>query len=123
MKIRYQDALSVDIDIPGSPQAYYLLPLAMQTLVENAVKHNIVSVQKPLHLAIRMTEEETIIVENNFQPRQGLTSGNGVGLSNLNERYWLMCKKNIHIQADDTVFRVEIPLIKNLDKSIDKFIT
>ncbi len=122
MKIRYEDALSVNIQIPDGHPEFYILPFAIQTLVENAVKHNIVSRQKPLDLVIRMTAEETIIVENNLQPRQDVRSGNGLGLSNLNERYWLMFRKNINIQADDSVFRVEIPLIKTLDKYSDKLI-
>ncbi len=121
MKIRYGDAFSVDIQILDSHRDYYILPFAIQTLVENAVKHNIVSLQKPLFLVIKITEDETIIVENNLQPRQDVRYGNGLGLSNLNERYWLMFRKNIDIQADNSVFRVEIPLIKNLEKYSDKF--
>lgn len=122
MKIRYGDALFVDIRIPGDYPEYYILPFAIQTLVENAVKHNIASRQKPLVLVVRMTESETIIVENNLQKRQDVRPGNGLGLSNLNERYWLMFRENIKIQADDEVFKVEIPLIKNLDKYSDKLI-
>ncbi len=122
MKIRYGDALSVNIQIPDGHQEYYILPFAIQTLVENAVKHNIVSLNKPLNLVIKMTEDETIIVENNLQPRQDVRDGNGLGLSNLNERYWLMFRKSINIEANDFVFRVGIPLIKNMDKYSDKFI-
>lgn len=122
MKIRYGNALSVDIRIPDNHPEYYILPFAIQTLVENAVKHNIASRQKPLELVIRMTDEESMIVENNLQPRQDIRSGNGLGLSNLNEQYWLMFRRNVKIQADDAVFRVEIPLIKNLDKDSDRFI-
>lgn len=121
MKIRYGDALCVSIQILDNHQEYYILPFAIQTLVENAVKHNIVSLQKPLYLVIKMTEDETVVVENNLQPRQDMKDGNGLGLSNLNERYWLMFRKDINIQADGSVFRVEIPLIKNLDKNSDKF--
>ncbi len=122
MKIRYGDALSVNIQILDSYQGYYILPFAIQTLLENAVKHNIVSLNTPLYLVIKMTEDETIIVENNLQPRQDVRVGNGVGLSNLNERYWLMFRKNISIEANDSVFRVGVPLIKNPDKYSDKFI-
>lgn len=122
MKIRYGEALSVDIRVPDNHLVYYVLPLAIQVLVENAVKHNIVSFQKPLKLIIGTMGEETIFVENNYQPRQDMSYRNGVGLSNLNERYWLMFQDNINIQADESRFRVEIPLIKNVDKYSDNFI-
>jgi LytS/YehU family sensor histidine kinase len=121
MKIRYGDALSVNIQIPENHRDYYILPFAIQTLVENAVKHNIASLQKPLNLVIQLSEDDSIIVENNLQPRQDVRDGNGLGLSNLNERYWLMFRKNINIQADNSIFRVKIPLIKNLDNYSDKF--
>jgi sensor histidine kinase YesM len=111
MKIRYGDVLSVDIRVPDSHREYYVLPFAIQTLVENAVKHNIVSMHKPLKLVVEMTGNETIAVSNNLQPRHNVRSGGGLGLSNLNERYWLMFRKNIHIEVSDAVFRVEIPLI------------
>jgi LytS/YehU family sensor histidine kinase len=123
MKIRYGDALLVHIQIPENYHDHYILPFAIQTLVENAVKHNIASLQKPLSLIIKSTEDEAIIVENNLQPRQDVRDGNGLGLSNLNERYWLMFKKNINIQADNSVFRVGIPLIKNLERYSDKIHT
>ena len=121
MKIRYGDALSVNIQIPENHRDYYILPFAIQTLVENSVKHNIASLQKPLNLVIQLSEDDSIIVENNLQPRQDVRDGNGLGLSNLNERYWLMFRKNINIQADNAIFRVEIPLIKNLENYSDKF--
>ena len=66
--------------------------------------------------------EETIFVENNYQPRHDVNYKNGLGLSNLNERYWLMFQENINIQADESRYRVEIPLIKNMDKYSDNLI-
>ncbi|MDR0422273.1 MAG: histidine kinase [Proteiniphilum sp.] len=113
MKIRYGDVLTVDVRVPDSVREYSILPFAIQTLVENAVKHNIVSRHKPLRLVIRLTDDETIAVENNLQPRHGVTPGGGLGLSNLSERYWLMFRKNIRIEASESRFRVEIPLIRH----------
>jgi LytS/YehU family sensor histidine kinase len=117
MKIRYGDVLSVDIRMPDNHREYYVLPFAIQTLVENAVKHNVVSALKPLKLVVEMTDHDTMAVWNNLQPRQDMHRGSGLGLSNLNERYWLMFRKNIHIEASDAVFRVEIPLITIQDSS------
>jgi Putative regulator of cell autolysis len=118
VKIRYGDALTVHINIEDISmyQKYYILPFALQTLIENAVKHNIISLNKPLALTIKATQNESIIVENNLQPKQDVTYGNGMGLANLDERYLLMFKKNIIIRADSSVFSVEIPLIKNSGK-------
>lgn len=122
MKIRYGEAFSVDVQIPEKYQAYYILPFAIQTLVENTVKHNIASLNKPLGISIRITDSEELAVENNLQPRKDVIHGNGMGLSNLNERYMLMFGQSIHIQTGQSFFRVEIPLIKNLEKYSNKLI-
>lgn len=120
MKIRYGEAFSVNIQIPDRYQAYHILPFAIQTLVENTVKHNVASLEKPLEVSVRVNEDTMIVVENNLQPRKNDHRGSGLGLSNLNERYWLMFNQNIIIQASETTFKVEIPLIKNLDRYSDK---
>lgn len=118
IKIRYQDALSVHINIDPAFQEYYTLPFAVQTLIENAVKHNAINLSKPLTLTIETTEHETLVVSNNIQPKVDVESGGGLGLANLNERYELVFKKNITIHADRTRFSVEIPLIKKADKHV-----
>lgn len=114
MKIRYSDGLSVHLNIDPKYRSYYILPFGLQILIENAVKHNIISRKNPLCITIETTESDTIRVENNIQPKQGSKYSNGLGLANLNERYRLMFDKEISIVADKDLFSVEIPLI---DKS------
>jgi two-component system LytT family sensor kinase len=122
MKIRYGEGFTVNVDIPEKYQTYHILPFAIQTLVENTVKHNVASLHKPLKISIRITDSDELAVENNLQPRKDVIHGNGMGLSNLNERYLLMFGQRIHIQTGTSFFRVEIPLIKNLGKYSDKLI-
>ncbi|CAK7024288.1 MAG TPA: histidine kinase [Porphyromonadaceae bacterium] len=113
MKIRYNDGLNVHIQHAGLYQECYILPFGLQILIENAIKHNVISRKDPLCILIEATENNTLRVENNRQPKQGEKNTTGLGLANLNERYRLMFGKEIEIYSDDKVFAVEIPLIKN----------
>jgi LytS/YehU family sensor histidine kinase len=89
-----------------------ILPLTLQTLVENALKHNTTLPFSPLHVDIYTDDErEILIVENNLIPRTKVES-TGTGLENLGKRYETFLGKAIHITQTDSVFRVEIPLIE-----------
>ena len=115
MKIRYGDSLRILICPTAAYLDYYILPFGLQILIENAVKHNVISRKDPLCIVIEITSDHKIRVENNLQPKQGDKNNTGLGLSNLNERYRLMFGKEIDIQTDGSMFAVEIPLIKNLE--------
>lgn len=114
LKIRYNDALRIDINIDPIYSNYYIMPSGLQVLIENAVKHNVVSQKQPLVISIATTDNATIIVENNIQQKRDKSKYNGLGLSNLNERYWLMFGKNITIENDSDTFAVEVPLIDKI---------
>lgn len=114
LKIRYNDALKIDLNIDSVYNNYYIMPSALQVLIENAVKHNVVSQKQPLVISIATTDNATIIVENNIQQKRDKSKYNGLGLSNLNERYWLMFGKNIKIENDSDTFAVEVPLIDKI---------
>ena len=70
-----------------------------------------ISRKDPLCIIIEATDNGTIRVENNYQPKQGEKNTTGLGLANLNERYHLMFGKEIEIYSDDKSFVVEVPLI------------
>ena len=90
------------------------MPFSLQLLVENAVKHNVISTKHPLVLTIETTANDTIRVQNVIQPKKEPEQGEGIGLANLRERYELLFQKEVMITITD-LFTVEIPLIKELE--------
>lgn len=113
MKIRYNEGFHVHIRIDEKYREYYTVPSALQLLVENAVKHNVVSVRNPLEIKIESTTNDSIRVKNNLQRKMGEKVSNGLGLVNLNERYRLMFGREIEVRSDNSSFVVDIPLIKD----------
>ena len=85
-------------------------PFTLQLLIENCIKHNVVSLQKPLHIRV-YKEDEKIVVENPIQLRTGETNSLGVGLKNINLRYSHLHGKQIDIVSDNNVFQIKLPLI------------
>ncbi|MEI7501796.1 MAG: histidine kinase [Paludibacter sp.] len=114
MKIRYGDNFQIQYQIEEKYRTYYIMPISLQLLVENAIKHNCISNRHQLIINIETTENDTIKVSNRIQPKMDVEPGTGIGLANLTERYKLLFQKEIIISKTD-VFSVEIPLIKQLE--------
>jgi hypothetical protein len=110
MRIRFGDALVVDIDDAGADRAARVPPTALQLLVENAVKHNELGEGRPLTVRITLGAAE-ITVENERRPRRTARASAGVGLANLDERVRLIAGKRITISERDGVFSVTVPLV------------
>lgn len=111
-KIRFENALHYQIEINYSCMDKYLPPLSLQILVENSIKHNEVSEERPLQIKLACSDME-LTVSNNYQPVVRENHSNGIGLSNLIERY-------SHYTDIVPVFKVEndnyiarIPLLKD----------
>jgi len=115
MKIRFNESLQVDAHIDEKYMDYYILPFALQILIENAVKHNVVSNKSPLAIVVETTDNETICIKNSIHLKNS-AKGSGIGLSNLDERYNLIFNKEIKITQNENYFIVEIPLIKDVEK-------
>ncbi|NDV56573.1 sensor histidine kinase [Bacteroides sp. 519] len=123
LKIRYGDNFVVHYNIEEKYKHYYLMPVSIQLLVENAIKHNIISNKKPLFILIETTDRNSVIVQNIINPKLNNTGGGGVGLANLTNRYSILFHKSISITNKEGIFIVEIPLIEkveNMNNSIDK---
>lgn len=112
IRMRFDTNLLVEKNIDEKLFSYELPPLTIQTLVENAIKHNEISKRKPLRIEIISTERETLIVRNNIQKKITEDSGTGIGLTNLSRQFSLLFGKDIVITGNDDFFMVEIPLIK-----------
>lgn len=112
MQIRYGDNLHFNFNIDPKYLSYFLLPLSLQTLVENAIKHNVISGKQPLQVSIVTTGEQSLKVSNPIQPKIMEEAGNGIGLANLSERYQLKWNRNVEIINDGTSFEVVLPLVE-----------
>lgn len=111
-KTRFQDSLSFHIDVPSPLLEFACLPVfSLQLLLENAIKHNMLTRDKPLHIRIQYQEPDTLLVENNITARLPVANSTGVGLKNLSERYQLLTQQTIKIESDDLYFRVHLKLI------------
>lgn len=110
LRERFGEHLQLSINIPPLQQQLSLPVLALQNLVENAVKHNIVNGQHPLVITIR-TDEDSLVVENTFQPKLHVENSTKVGLKNIQDRYKLLSKKSIKVENNDQLFRVTLPLL------------
>ena len=116
MKIRYGDNFQVQYNIEEKYRRYYIMPISLQLLVENAIKHNVISKKYSFIITIETTPNGTIRVINPIQLKQDAEPGTGIGLANLTERYKLLFQKEVIITITD-VFCVEIPLIKQLENT------
>jgi len=119
MKIRYGENLRIVYNIDEKYRTWYIMPISLQLLVENAIKHNVISNRHPLIITIETTPKDTIKVLNTIHLKQVAEPGTGVGLANLSERYSLLLQKEIMITITD-VFCVELPLIKDLETTKDQ---
>ncbi len=111
-KMRFDESLEFDISISEEVKNCCLPPFALQILVENAIKHNIVSEDNPLKISI-FDQEEKIHVVNNLQKRGTPTESSGIGLSNLKARYELIGTERIQIVEENGFFSAIIPVILN----------
>ena len=110
-KKRFGGALELKIDIPASLMKNLLPPLVLQLLIENAVKHNIVSLSKPLTIEIYSNNSDTVSVRNVRQPKKDRPVSTGLGLENIRQRYAMLSKKEVKVSATDSYFMVELPLL------------
>lgn len=110
LKIRIYDGLDVNIDLDDDILNREVLPMSLQLLIENVVKHNIADAETPLHVNI-FSDGEYVIVSNNINPKEGNISSMGIGLENLNQRYKLISGKEIVVINENNCFIVKIPLI------------
>ncbi len=110
-KIRFENAVDLEINVDASKLSYLVPPLAVQTLLENAFKHNKATTDSPLKIEIH-NENDSLVVINNLQPKIKGADSKGVGLSNLKKRYELLGEKLPQFSVTEKEYIAKIPLIK-----------
>lgn len=110
LKERFTEGMQVEIDVEEEQKEMMVVPCALQLLVENATKHNIVSSEQPLHIHIQ-ANEECIVVRNTLQLRTHGQPSTRLGLANISQQYRDITGREIVIKKTDTEFIVILPLI------------
>ncbi|POR19891.1 histidine kinase [Flavobacterium columnare] len=110
LKMRFENSLSFQLPVDFNNAEAKVVPLSLQLLLENTIKHNIVSEKKPLEIKI-FIENNYLVVENNLQKKEVLQERKGVGLQNIINRYGLISSRKVLIQQNSIFFIVYIPIL------------
>ena len=110
LKMRFEDSIIFEIPDHATNPESKVVPLSLQLLLENAVKHNMVTTSKPLHINI-YEDQGNLVVENNLQPKQIVKKSSGVGLENIKQRYDLLSTKRVYINKQANSFSVSLPML------------
>jgi len=113
LKTRFGEGYQPEINISKEMKNYKLPPMTLQLLVENAVKHNVVSPDRPLRLQL-YTKDQDLVITNNLQPRSKIMHSTGVGLENIKSKYKLLHQSEIRINKTDKDFTITLPLLKQI---------
>ncbi|WP_448139479.1 sensor histidine kinase [Sphingobacterium siyangense] len=113
LSLRFEAGIQIDLQINTEQHTGFILPLSLQLLIENAIKHNIISVKKPLLLKI-YRKNNYLYVENTLQKKKVLHDHSGIGLKNIQERYAILSNLSVHLQETDILFSVGLPIINEI---------
>ncbi|AUC14769.1 histidine kinase [Tenacibaculum sp. SZ-18] len=124
LQMRFEDALEFEVPSSVSNSELKIVPLSLQLLLENAVKHNVVSSSKPLKISI-FEDRGYLKIQNNVNPKEAIgKKSTKVGLQNIADRYGLISEEEVHIENNNKIFTVSLPLLlktNNTMKIIDDF--
>jgi LytS/YehU family sensor histidine kinase len=112
LQTRFGNNLDVIINVPDEKLNRRIVPLSLQILMENAIKHNIVSSDKPLTIEVFAVNGK-LVVSNNLQKKNQINESTGIGLDNIRNRYKLLGNGKVEVTENGSSFTVSIPLIEN----------
>ena len=110
MQTRFEDKLTIAIDLNVEPYEM-VVPMTMQLLIENCVKHNEISTEKPLNISISRNHD-FIEVVNNLQLKNVGSDSKKTGLNNIKQQFSYFTDQTIKIEQTDSYFSVQVPIIK-----------
>jgi LytS/YehU family sensor histidine kinase len=110
-EVRYANKLSFVIDVPDEKRELLMIPvLSLLPLVENVMKHNVIDSDNTMEIVIALNDRDELIISNPIHEKLDLSNCNGIGLTNLSERFTLLTSEKIIINKTDNAFTVTIPL-------------
>ncbi|WP_339342918.1 2TM domain-containing protein [uncultured Polaribacter sp.] len=112
--MRFEEAVQFNIPDNISNNELKIVPLSLQLLLENAVKHNVVSTSKPLTINI-YEEGSYLIITNNVNPKEAIGKSTKIGLQNIADRYGLITDKGVKIENNNKTFKVSLPLLYKMN--------
>lgn len=118
LKMRFENSLFYEMPITDINPDARVVPLSLQLLLENTVKHNIVSEQKPLHIRI-FIDGDYLAIQNDFQKKEVLQDRQGVGLQNIVNRYAIITDRKVVIEQNEQNFTVKIPILTKQITAMD----
>ncbi len=110
LKMRFEDSIVFEIPEASSDPEAKIVPLSLQLLLENAVKHNVVTSSRPLHISV-FEENGNLVVKNNLQEKQVVKKSSGVGLQNIRQRYDILTDRKVSIDKKTNEFSVALPML------------
>jgi hypothetical protein len=110
LKMRFEDSIVFEIPEKSSMPDAKIVPLSLQLLLENAVKHNVVTSTKPLHIKV-FEQGGMLVVSNNLQEKQVVKKSSGVGLQNIKQRYAILTDREVIIHKTTSDFSVSLPML------------
>ncbi len=112
-KARFGDKLVFSFDTPLTGKGWYIVPLSLQILIENAIKHNVITSTSNLHIQVSLNQKDNQLVVINSINRKTQVDSLGIGLTNLGKRYQLITGKVTSLSDNEQQFTVTIPLVES----------
>ncbi|MFM7896065.1 MAG: 2TM domain-containing protein [Flavobacterium sp.] len=110
LKMRFENSITFEIPENFENEEAKVVPLSLQLLLENCIKHNVVSEAKPLHVKISI-ENGQLVITNNLQKKEVLQDRKGVGLQNIVNRYGILTKRKVLVEENEKEFKVFLPIL------------
>ena len=116
LKERFGDNLQIELRDLDKKEHTAIVPLTLQMLFENAIKHNIISTEKPLHIEV-FSENGHLVVRNNLQRKNQVMDSTGVGLQNIKDRYRMLTDREAEVIVSREYFTVVLPAIEIMHRA------
>lgn len=113
LKMRFENSLVVTLPSGPIGEECRVVPLSLQLLLENAIKHNMATEKNPLHIRIAV-EDDCLVVENNLQRKETLDSRKGVGLQNIADRYAIVTDRKVVVVENEKHYQTKLPILTQM---------